>query len=759
VSRQLKFKISSELKTLIGKELITDDYIAIFELVKNSYDANAKNVKIVFQNLEKRSGEAKIFVKDDGDGMSYDDLREKWLFVGYSEKRKMEEELKRKDYRDWIGRRRIFAGAKGIGRFSCDKLGSRLKLYTKKLNENFIHVLDVDWKKFEVKPQAEFQTIAVGYERRKRLNIEISTDKFYKGTILEISSLRSPWNRRKILRLKRHLQRLINPMQIGEQEFTIELEAKEYLKDDKKHRHKGDHEIVNGPIHNVVFERLNMKTTNITCTVDKDGKKMHTELWDKGKFIFSLEEKNEYPSLHDIAIKVFYLNKSAKISFNKLMGIPSVEYGSIFFYKNGIKINPCGNFGDDWLGLDRRKAQGVRRFFGTREVLGRIEVSGYQPNFVEASSRDGGVIKTPELELLRDLFQKKALRRLERYVVKGLGWDSETELKDPETIKADSLKVISRLIGRKPDDETKISFNKDLLKIYEEKQIEKTPEIIKNILTLKKYVTTKADRDYIDEQIKAVRNAFRNLQAEREELERELRLTESQNIFLRHITDEEKEDIVRLQHNIKIATGTIVGYLMGLKEAIDSSEPPSSKDLIEVIDNILQQTSLISSIVLYVTKASFDVKAEKIEKDLIQFVKQYVENVYSERYGTALRKSRVSINVVPEKGLVFVHRFRPLDIIMIIDNLIDNSRKAKAHNVTILISKLNESDIEIRVKDDGKGIHPSDYRRIFELGFSTTEGTGIGLYNVKKIVDDNKWNIRVNESVKKGAEFILEVRR
>ncbi|MDE2589998.1 MAG: ATP-binding protein, partial [Patescibacteria group bacterium] len=53
---QLPFRISTGLKDIIGKELITDDDIAIFELVKNSYDANARKVRIVFRNITKPPG-------------------------------------------------------------------------------------------------------------------------------------------------------------------------------------------------------------------------------------------------------------------------------------------------------------------------------------------------------------------------------------------------------------------------------------------------------------------------------------------------------------------------------------------------------------------------------------------------------------------------------------------------------------------------------------------------------------------------------
>jgi len=91
MTKKLDFRISSGLKNIIGKELITDDLIAIFELVKNSYDANAKEVKIVFENIKSDSeGKPRILIIDDGDGMSYEDINEKWLFVGYSEKKEFE---------------------------------------------------------------------------------------------------------------------------------------------------------------------------------------------------------------------------------------------------------------------------------------------------------------------------------------------------------------------------------------------------------------------------------------------------------------------------------------------------------------------------------------------------------------------------------------------------------------------------------------------------------------------------------------------
>ena len=77
------------MKSIIGKELITDPNTAIFELVKNSYDANASKVTIIFENVndpEKKS-QPRIIIVDNGDGMSRDDIENKWLFAGFSEKK------------------------------------------------------------------------------------------------------------------------------------------------------------------------------------------------------------------------------------------------------------------------------------------------------------------------------------------------------------------------------------------------------------------------------------------------------------------------------------------------------------------------------------------------------------------------------------------------------------------------------------------------------------------------------------------------
>ncbi len=108
------------------------------------------------------------------------------------------------------------------------------------------------------------------------------------------------------------------------------------------------------------------------------------------------------------------------------MGVRPVEFGSIFLFLNGFRIFPIGEETDDTFGLNRRKQQGSSRYLGTRDVMGRVDVTAPPRMFREASSRDAGLIKDARFWDLYDAIRKKAIFRLERYVV-GVTWQDKAE--------------------------------------------------------------------------------------------------------------------------------------------------------------------------------------------------------------------------------------------------------------------------------------------------------------------------------------------
>lgn len=136
----LHFKFDVSTFRLLGRELITDRITALFELVKNCYDANAEKVDISFESLNPLSEKSRIIIRDDGLGMTFEDIRDKWMVIGTSSKRR-----KKTSPAPYY---RIVAGKKGVGRFAVDKLGGKLVMKTKKKGSPVWHCLETDWTKY-----------------------------------------------------------------------------------------------------------------------------------------------------------------------------------------------------------------------------------------------------------------------------------------------------------------------------------------------------------------------------------------------------------------------------------------------------------------------------------------------------------------------------------------------------------------------------------------------------------------------------------
>ncbi len=338
---RVKFRISSGLKSIIGRDLITNDFVAIFELVKNSFDAHATKVKVVF-DLEKKETAA-IYIIDNGKGMSDDDIKDKWLFVAYSAK---------KDGTEDRGLRHIYAGSKGVGRFSCDRLGRLLTLQSKDSAQPFVNFVEVDWGNFEKEPKLLFRDIAIDYATKEKFEIPSAfwPSSAAHGTVLKISELREyeSWTREKLLRLKRSLQKLLDPFSGSLQKRELELICRrESRMDDKA---GGAEFMVNGVIRNNVFNKFFRQSTVIKVTL-KDSL-VETALIDRGEEIYRISEDAElsYPELCrcEISCDIAYLNRGSKISFTRTMGIPPIEYGSVFLVHNGFRVYPVGDEYDDF---------------------------------------------------------------------------------------------------------------------------------------------------------------------------------------------------------------------------------------------------------------------------------------------------------------------------------------------------------------------------------------------------------------------------
>lgn len=790
----LQFKVSSALKNIIGKDLILDDYIAIFELVKNSYDAHATQVHVTFKSNS-------IIIQDNGKGMSKDDLIKKWLFVAYSAKYMGTEDKEFlddekystnefKDYRDKINSYHGYAGAKGIGRFSCDRLGQQLRLITRKIGESDYHQLDIDWGKFENNPEDEFVNIDVNYSIPTNKSIK-KYDDFQHGLVLEIKFLRDSWERPHKLELKRSLGKLINPFENSAMpSFQIELNDKEELLEDSNKTH--DKDIVNGIVKNTVIDILNIKTTYIEVHVEKNN--IITTLTDRGELIYKVSEINKFPMLKNIHFRLFYLNRAAKINFNKVMGIPAVQFGSVFLYNNGFRVYPYGELANDALGINQRHQQGYARFLGTRDLLGSIEIQQKSEYFREASSRDGGLVKTDGTKELIEAFYDYVLKRLEKYVV-GIQWAFEDDYKLKEDKDKDNISLLNTLSTKQKiielisklvdNEETKLlKYNKNFLNIAKEKAAQNSPEILSNLQKLalktndqslineildanKKIVDLQKSlydaeeqaknnyENYVkaEKRVEKVETEIQNVQVEKQKIEQVKEKQEEQLLFLKSIQSLDTEQLVNFQHHIGLYADTIQDTIVSFQKALDGKAFISKEQASQFLKKISLNTQKILAINKFATKANFLSSAQTIQANLVSFIDEYVQNVYKESSSSNLHIK------IDGKNTRFIKRFKPMEMTIIIDNLLNNSRKAKAKNVSMVFA-LEDLDLVLTYIDQGgsgfdKSI--SDLDNIFNIGFTTTRGSGLGLYHIREIISSLNGTIGA-EKISGGAKFVIRLK-
>lgn len=758
MQKPLQFRISSALKNIIGSDLISDDFIAVFELVKNSYDAHATKVEIIFENIY--SENAKIIIKDNGKGMNYDDLINKWLFVAYSAKKEGTEEDSY-NYRDKIKTKRAYAGAKGIGRFSCDRLGGELYLETIKDEENpKVETLLTEWDKFEEDLKDEFVNISVLHETIKKSNYNIKH-----GTVLEISKLKSNWDKQKFLKLKDSLAKLINPnTHFENDEFIIELIVPDELENDKSQTDY--HKIVNGTIQNLIFETIDLKTTKIISTVSsKLENKIITSLYEAGQLVYEIEERNPFDNLFNVHLELYYLNQSAKTTFSRRMKMQPVEYGHLLVYKNGIRIYPYGERGEDPFQFDNRKAQGIKRFIGTREQLGFIsifDIEGEENDQLrETSSRGDGLMRTPAYFDLKE-WLLVTLRRLEKFVVDIVNWGNE--LTEDEFIKLSDLnkkeelrKLVESLTRTK--DLIKFDLSPDIINIIEDKSSKSVKGELSKIL--KNVNDGNIEPEQLASSIKKELKRIEELEtitkeAQDSEFEKtkenikisgELEIEKKKGAFQGALIGTDKERIVSLQHQVYHSSGRIHRNIKLLLKHIGVENlDEKSKKHISVIS---RETTKINSIAKFITKANFSLTASEIETDLVSFIEDYINEIYLFEDKIIDTKMNISVNT---NNITLNKIIRPLEITTLIDIFISNSEKSDASDIDFTFKEI-ENNVCLFISDNGKGIKENHLENIFELGFTTTSGSGIGLFQAKEVLKDLGGKIMVNNTSEKGTCF------
>lgn len=696
MEEKLHFKVSSGLKNIIGKDLITNELVAIFELVKNGYDADSTEINLIINSYENY-----IIIQDNGKGMNRDDIENKWLFVAHSEKKDSD---------------KVYAGSKGIGRFSCDRLGTKLKLISHKDDE--VSELKIDWGKFEKNSLTKFEELDVTYT-----SLNVIEDSFIQksGTILTISNLRDTWDLNRVNRVIEALQRLVNPF-VDDGKIKINVK---YISSSSGIAELDEY------ISNHIATVLDKKTIYIECDIKE--KEISITLFDKEKIIYSLKIENN-TILKDIYFKIYYMSFAAKYNFTKIMKTEPKNYGSIFLYKNNFRIFPYGEVDFDAFGLNLRKTQGFNRYLGHRELLGWINITDSENHFNEVTSRDRGFVTNSYTIEFEKVYMELVHRPLESYM--QLIKFGNSDIDDIET---DDNDAIQKLIQRFKKYKFTVAP-----RVYELPKIAQPLE--KKFELLDDMNTSSSEKKEIQ---KSLKQATVELRKENQEVKKENQRIDRENSRLKN----EIEIKEKLISNEKPARQDMLFHELGkagkeltatLQKMIRLMTPEEYEKFSNSIYKIRRTSDKLSSIKKQILRLNFESFSNLENIELKSYLKSYVDNLIDDTVNV-----KVSLGVGKLYQNINVYDFGTL-----LDNLIINAQERNAKELHIFF---NEDNKIMHFTSDTGPIDIDPIENIFNIGVtSKRRGTGLGMYICQQICKDFNWKISVHQLNNNIVDFQIE---
>jgi len=764
----VNFIANAGVKDIVGRGLIYNDNVAIIELVKNSKDANSNKVILEFNNpiidasgngdlLEDSDLNPEILIKDFGLGMSQEDITTKWLNIAYSEKKALTD--------------KVYAGNKGVGRFSCDRLGKHLELYTRAKNGDYLR-LRVNWELFENKEKKdEISKIPLAIEvlSEDEFLLNIDEKNFESGTVLKIQRLRSVWSEQKFKKLISDLEK-----------FTPELDStfEIFLNSNGVFQDKELVKKFNKKVSNNILQKLAFKTIYIKSSITEEGQFIETALYYQNQQVYKYKSENPYRSLKNISIEVHYLDSITKSYFTKNVGVASNSYGSIFLFYNSFRISPYGNEKNDWLGLDQRKSQGTGRYFGTRDIVGRIDVTDLDDSFSVITSREGLAHNNAYMDLVAHDPEEKTvlrsgkeeygyaitiIRQLENFVVKGLDWNrlydsskklksvsSEDLLKDPERIKSKILssaliKEVCDKIIHSNIDIIEFEIDSDLIdeieKLNEVKYqsflndfLKKTKDKTIKELTKHQQVTVKKIVEEQNKKIEKAQEKTKQAEEKTEKVTKALTVEKKQNAYLMATRRTLSPDADGLIHTIKINNIEINEGIETLIEGLSFDEY-TKEDIIAKLSSLKLYSLKSLKMTELATRSGFDKDIDVRNVDITKYVDEYL-HIYKSTFGS--NGLRISVGKTSKP---FIKSVSLLNFSVVLDNLLSNSSKWGANEFKYS-TNIENNELNILFSDNGDGLSDiflEDPEQIFKLGVRDEPpeecgGSGIGLHYTRKLL-------------------------
>lgn len=699
----LRWRFDVNTFRLLGRELITDRITAVFELVKNCYDANATEVVVDFINVSSKNAERKIIIKDNGTGMSFSDIRDKWMVVGTNSKRVSlysSEPFNRK-----------LVGEKGIGRFAVDKLGEKLLIKTKQKEEsNWLNV-KIDWDEYEAKSDAS------KISKQLSLFTEIDNQYYYEpgnlsesGTELIISLVSDIWSENDIERLYKELSKLVSPFYPVFPPFDIKINSNEYKSFTNK---------------DVKPDPIKFYSHHAEIDFDLENKKQQTLSFNSetGKI-----ETNwvDIESFGPIKMKLYYFNENAKKRYRTAYKNDDTRIDGIKIYRDGVITTPFAEFQQDTdkkrdiLGIDKRRWSRAFDKVSTKEIIGVLDITKENnPKIIDSTNR-------------QDFLENAEYGALKDFIIQQL-----TIFEELKEFERDEKKSVAEKELLDAGKEVK-SFEKEIDKI--EKSIQKTnPEFKANLNQLKEHAKKLhiSISKGIDEQKK--------YQKEVERKEKILHSVVSMQEYASLVSHAVRTSIAKVKH-------------LGEFFKLNFPNPKFDKYFVEYAIIIYDEMNTLLSVTDFMLSyASADKSYEEFD------IKILIDDLLKNRYETIFRNEGIKLEIdIKDDFIIDTNKKAFQDIFQ---NLVSNSIKALKNNNSKIIKCsgfLDSDKYIIYFSDNGTGVEESDKEWIFGLYNTRTAeqgGAGIGLYIVENQVKAFGGSIELveNEFKPSGATFKITI--
>lgn len=445
---KLPFRPRARLLQLLGDQLIGTPRLAVFELVKNAYDADAESVTVTLQGLN--TPNPSIVVEDDGDGMTLETIRDIWLVPAHNHRELQRKALKRTRLL------RLPLGEKGLGRFAVHKLGDRIELVTRAKDSQECIVV-IDWS-----AMIEKQFLSDAEVTVETRDAEVFTGS-KTGTRLVISELRDVvWSRGEVRRLLRQITSIASPFNTRSDRFETQLLVPEHP------------DWVSGvPDVNVLLKRAPWYfrfsfengifdwfyefrgVAGIKLSSRKSGEKIDVlkiaperdfDLYgtDQGKKTTTpkrvVANSEQSIGVGKVTGEFYVFDRDreilSKLGDSQLVQNFLDESGGVRVYRDSIRVYNYGEPGDDWLGLDLRRVNTPTRNISRNIIVGAVDLSLEESiSLMEKTNREGFVENDAYRRLRQIVLGALAVLEVERKIDKDNIRALTDKGSDPEVAK------------------------------------------------------------------------------------------------------------------------------------------------------------------------------------------------------------------------------------------------------------------------------------------------------------------------------------